>query len=90
MSMSTGQSSGAVGQPLTGRGHGQLERVTFNLTPRTSAALERVVDRTGDSKTDALNRAVQIYDYLEEVWSGGGQVCIRRSPGDELELLRVF
>jgi hypothetical protein len=90
--MSTGGSSVDVDRvpPGRGRGQGQLERVTFNLTPRTQAALERVTDTTGDSKTDILNRAVQIYDYLEEAWRHGGHVYVQRDPDGQLELLRAF
>ncbi len=53
---------------MHGRGSGSggsLERVTVNLTPRSSKALEEVVGLTGDSKTDSINRAIQIYAYIE-------------------------
>lgn len=68
----------------------QLERLTVNLTPRTQDALERTTSRSGDSKTDALNRAVQIYDFLEEVWMAGGQVFVQREPGSAPEAIRFF
>ncbi|MBV1851873.1 hypothetical protein [Catellatospora tritici] len=35
--------------------------MTANLVPRAIAALEEITQRTGDSRTDALNRAVQVY-----------------------------
>jgi hypothetical protein len=75
------------------RGHGgsgPLERVTVNLIARASRALQRVVEITGDSKTDALNRAIQIYSYLEEVEANGGDVYIRPSKDAELQLLKMF
>ena len=50
------------------RGGGRrLERITVNLTPRSSSALDLAVELTGDTKTDTINRAIQIYAYLEKV-----------------------
>jgi hypothetical protein len=74
----------------TERGHSPLERVTVNLTPRSSKALREAVELTGDTKTDAINRALQIYAFLEGVWSSGGSVYVRQSPDSEPELLRAF
>ncbi len=72
-------------RPKGGRG---LERITVNLTPRSSCALEFAVDMTGDTKTDAINRAVQIYAWLEQVLEGGGSVHVRPAEGAALERLR--
>lgn len=57
-------------------GGGGLERVTVNLIPRASRALEQAGQLTGDSKTDTINRALQVYAYLEEVWSKGGSILV--------------
>lgn len=57
-------------------GGGGLERVTVNLIPRASRALEQAGQLTGDSKTDTINRALQVYAYLEEVWSKGGSIHV--------------
>jgi hypothetical protein len=66
-----------------------LERVTVNLTPRSSRALEQAVSLTGDSKTDTINRAVQLYEYIEQILEAGGSVYIRAEDGD-LERLKVL
>lgn len=71
-------------------GNGPLERVTVNLVARASRALQKVVDLTGDNKTDAINRAVQVYAYLEEIEAAGGDVYIRPSKDAELQLLKMF
>src|SRR5213593_2900467 len=44
-----------------------LSRVTVNLTPRSMQALDRVSVAVGESKTDAINRALQVYAFLREV-----------------------
>ena len=60
-------------------GGGPLERVTVNLTPRSARALELATQLTGDSKTNTVNRAIQIYAYLEHVISEGGSVYAREA-----------
>lgn len=72
-----------------GRGHSMLERVTVNLTPRARTALENTVQRSGDSKTDTINRALQLYNYLDEVMHSGGAVYVQ-DPNGKPERLKVF
>ncbi|WP_233574272.1 ribbon-helix-helix domain-containing protein [Amycolatopsis panacis] len=74
--------------PSAKGGGGGLERVTVNLAPRASRALENAVKLTGDSKTDTINRALQVYAYLEEVWDNQGEVLIRSKP-DSTELIAL-
>jgi hypothetical protein len=71
-------------------GHNPLERVTVNLIARASQALQNASDLTGDSKTDTINRAIQVYAYLEEVISRGGAIYVRESEDSELLLLKMF
>jgi hypothetical protein len=76
-----------------GRGQGSngpLERITVNLTGRASRALELATELTGDTKTDAVNRALQIYAYMEQITAAGGSVYVREAAGSELERLKVF
>lgn len=67
-----------------------LERITVNLAPRSRQALAEAMARSGDSKTDTVNRALQVYNYLEDLWRNDGVVYIRQAAGGELERLRVF
>lgn len=87
-------SAGTAGRaPATngaGRHGSALERVTVNLTPRASKALEQVVERTGDTKTDTINRALQVYAFVEKTLQEGGSVYTRRTPDGELERLQIF
>jgi hypothetical protein len=64
--------------------------VTVNLTPRSSRALDSTVAMTGDSKTDTINRAVQVYELVEEIMKAGGALYIRPHAEAELERLRIF
>src|SRR5437867_1901097 len=76
--------------PRSGRPGGSLERVTVNLTSRSSQALEEAVRLTGDTKTDAINRAVQLYAFVERVMDQGGSVYVRDAESGELERLRFL
>jgi hypothetical protein len=69
---------------------GPLERVTVNLVRRASQALRRLSERTGDTRTDCINRSIQVYDYLERVDSAGGAIYVRESKNSELERVKIF
>jgi hypothetical protein len=69
---------------------GGLQRVTVNLTPRSWQALEMAVKRTGDSQTDTINRAIQVYSYLTDITETGGTLYVRDAEGDELERLHII
>ncbi|MEU7180759.1 hypothetical protein ACWIG3_18335 [Streptomyces celluloflavus] len=62
-------------------------RVTVNLAPKAAAALDQAVKLTGDTKTDTINRSLQIYAYLEKVIQEGGTLYTRSADSDELERL---
>ena len=88
--MATDGPNSGDGAPTGAGGRGSLERVTVNLTPRSFRALEQVVRLTGDTKTDTINRALQVYAYLEEVIHASGSIYVRPSPDAETERLRIF
>jgi hypothetical protein len=70
--------------------NGPLERVTVNLTARSSRALEVATELTGDTKTDTINRALQIYAFLQQASANSGSIYVRESQDAELERLRIF
>jgi hypothetical protein len=81
----------APGARSAGRGSGDgPERVTVNLSGRASHALEIATGITGDTKTDAINKALLIYAFLEQVMARGGSVYAREAAESELERLRLF
>jgi hypothetical protein len=74
-----------------GRGGGSpLERVTVNLTSRTSVALEQLAQMTGESKTDTINKALQVFSYLQQLQRDGGAVYVREPRSKEIERLKIF
>jgi hypothetical protein len=67
-----------------------LERVTVNLAARASRALNEVVTLTGDSKTDAINRALAVYAYIEQIIHDGGSVYVQGKDDTAPEKLKIF
>lgn len=65
------------------RGSGRLTRLTVNLTPRSVEALGRLVEGTRNSKTDCINRALQVCAYLEAATAAGGALYL--GPGDRAD-----
>ncbi len=56
-------------------------KITVNLLPRAVAALEKVVDLVGGSKTDAINKALQIYLFLEQEQAAGKTILLAKADG---------
>jgi hypothetical protein len=42
----------------------EFTKLSVNVVPAAMQALNRAYERTGDSRTDVVNRALQIYDAL--------------------------
>lgn len=52
------------------------ERITVALIPKAAADLQKLLDRTGLSKTDITNRAITAYEYIEAQIGAGKEVII--------------
>ena len=66
---------------MTDPERGNLTRITFNATPRAVEALDELGAMTGLSRTDALNRAAQVYRLIEELTREQGGLRILRADG---------
>lgn len=58
------------------------DRITVSLTERAQKAIALAAEITGDSKTDTVNRAVQLYAYV--MWRTVQQedeIMIRKKDG---------
>lgn len=67
----------------------ELTRLTVNLTPKSDAALTNLAERTDLNRTDLVNRALQLYDYVDKATEAGHQLMLRRPDGqlDRIKLL---
>jgi hypothetical protein len=73
-----------------GSGGGSPEQLTVNVTGRTSRALDLATKLTGDTRTDTVNRALQVYAFLEQLAAQGGSMYVQEASCSELEQLRVL
>ncbi|MFF9129262.1 MULTISPECIES: hypothetical protein [unclassified Streptomyces] len=64
------------------------ERYSVTLVPPAVEAISKLVEATGLTKTDVINRAVQVYAFLEERMKEGDDVLLR-SPSGELERVHI-
>jgi hypothetical protein len=77
--------------PLLSRSSsGHVHRVTVNLTEHCASELQKLSDTTGYTKTDVVNRAIAIYNYLEEIQRNGGAIFVRENPDDDLDRLTLL
>jgi hypothetical protein len=73
----------SVGQPPT-------ERITVALIPRVVADLQHLQDRTGLSKTDLVNRAISLYEFIDEQIQADQDLLLRNRKSGDTQLVRLI
>jgi hypothetical protein len=58
------------------------DRVTVALVPRAATDLQSTHERTHMSKTDIVNRAISLYEFVEAEMSAGAELIVRRDGED--------
>jgi hypothetical protein len=58
-----------------------LTRLTVNLIRPAVDSLDDLARVTGLGKTDIVNRALQIYAFVEKTKAEGGILCVREPDG---------
>jgi hypothetical protein len=81
-----GISEHATSQATGGSG---LTRVTVNLNRHALHALESMSEATGYSKTDTINRALQVYEIIQEIMQRNGGVLNIRHDNGEVERIHI-
>jgi predicted transcriptional regulator len=64
--------------------------VSVRLTPKSIRCLDALAQRNGMTKTDVINRALQIYDYIDAEQAEGRQILCRDEAKGEAYVLRWF
>ena len=75
--------------PPPARSHGYgggLTKVTVNLVPRASVALDEASAITGDTKTETINRALQLYAWMQKMIDEGNQLVVINADGNKQEI----
>jgi hypothetical protein len=66
------------------------ERITVALIPQSAADLQRLQDRTSLSKTDLVNRAITLYEFIDSQLRGGQDLIVRNKKTGETQLVRFL
>ena len=66
------------------------ERITVGLICKAMDGLQTLKDRTGLSKTDIVNRAIPLYEFVSDQIDAGHDVIIRNAESGEIQILRLF
>lgn len=67
-----------------------VERVTVNLSERSAAALALLVETTGDTKTEAINKALQTYALVQAAQHKGGAMWLQDDAGSDPVQVRFY
>lgn len=64
----------------------ELTRLTVNLTPKSDTALTNLAERTDLNRTDLVNRALQLYDYVDKATDAGHQLLLLKPDGETVRI----
>jgi hypothetical protein len=68
-----------------------VERITVALIARSAEDLRRTQERTGMSKTDIVNRALTLYEFIDDrLANGSNELIIRDKNTGETELIKLL
>ena len=63
----------------------ETDRITVALIPKAGADLQHLLDKTGLSKTDLVNRAISLYEFVDESTRAGREVLIHDKTTGETQ-----
>jgi hypothetical protein len=67
-----------------------IERITVALIPKAAADLQRLQEKTGLGKTDVVNRAISLYEFVDEKIREGREVLVRDKATGEIQAVVFF
>jgi hypothetical protein len=68
----------------------QPDRITVALIPQSSADLQHLQEMTSLSKTDLVNRAITLYEFIDSQLRAGQDLIIRNQKTGETQLVRFL
>ena len=68
----------------------QPERITVALIPQSADDLQHLQDKTSLSKTDLVNRAITLYEFIDSQLRGGQDLILRDRKTGETQLVRFL
>ena len=67
-----------------------VDRITVALIRKAAEDLQRLHARTGLSKTDIVNRAISVYEFVESESEAGNNVYVRDKETGNYQLVRFL
>jgi hypothetical protein len=67
-----------------------IERVTVALIPKVRDDLQRLQERTSLSKTDIVNRAITLYEFIDAELGAGREMLIRDKNTGETQTVMLL
>lgn len=67
-----------------------MERLTVNLTQRAVDCLRDSAEISESNKTDVVNKALILYNFMLKIDALNGSIYVRERSGDDLERIRIF
>jgi hypothetical protein len=84
----------SAGSKAVKEGSGQpppvIDRITVALVRKAGEDLQLLQDRTGLSKTDIVNRAISVYEFIESEVQAGNDVYVRDRKTGDYQLVRFL
>jgi hypothetical protein len=68
----------------------QADRITVALIPQSADHLQALQGRTGLSKTDIVNRAISLYEFVDSQMRADQDLIIRDKKTGETQLIRFL
>ena len=66
------------------------DRITVALIPQAATDLQRLQGRTTLSKTDLVNRAITLYEFVDTQLRQGHALIVRDKQTGETQLVRLL
>lgn len=66
------------------------DRITVALIPRAGADLQLLQDRTSLSKTDCVNRAITLYEFIDAQQRAGRDLLVRDAKTGEIQTVLIL
>jgi hypothetical protein len=77
--------------PAEGLGrNAAAERITVALAAKAAGDLRLTQERSGLSKTDVVNRALSLYEFVDSRLAAGDEIMVRNRDSGDLELIRLL
>ena len=66
------------------------DRITVALIPKAGEDLQRLQDRTSLSKTDLVNRAITLYEFVDAQQRAGRDLLVRHKETGEMQAVLIL